>query len=71
MVAETPSGAFVLDIENRLRSASVLPQDTLVLYSQVGLSEAWEESMSNIDPGIYDPLMEGFEDETASTWKAT
>ena len=64
VVAETPSGAFVLDIENRLRSASVLPQDTLVLYSQVGLSEAWEESMSNIDPGIYDPLMEGFEDET-------
>ena len=67
LVAETPSGDFAMDIENNLRSATVLPQDTLVLYSQVGLSQAWEESRSNLDSDLNEFLLdvlEGFKDET-------
>ena len=67
LVAETPSGDFATDIENSLRSATVLPQDTLVLYSQVGLSQVWEESRSNLDSDLNEFLLdvlEGFKDET-------
>lgn len=67
VVAETSSGAFATDRENSLRSATVLPQDTLVLYSQVGLSEAWDDSRSNLEPDLNElmqDLLEGLEDET-------
>ena len=62
LVGETPSRAFTLDGVNRLNSPEALPMDTLVLFSAVGVDQAWEElrdSIENLDPYTQDDF-EGF-----------
>ncbi len=64
VAANTPSGTFTLDTENRLRSAKVLPEDTLILSSGVGVREAWEEGKKALGQDAYGALLEGFKDAT-------
>ena len=62
LVGETPSRAFTLDGVNRLNSPEALPMDTLVLFSAVGVDQAWEElrdSIENLDPDSQNDF-EGF-----------
>ena len=69
LVGETPSRAFTLDGVNRLNSAEALPMDTLVLFSAVGVDQAWEElrdSIENLDPDSqndFEGFLEDVEDE--------
>ena len=62
LVGETPSRAFTPDGVNRLNSPEALPMDTLVLFSAVGVDQAWEElrdSIENLDPDSQNDF-EGF-----------
>ena len=69
LVGETPSRAFTLDGVNRLNSPEALPMDTLVLFSAVGVDQAWEElrdSIENLDPDSqndFEGFLEDVEDE--------
>ena len=69
LVGETPSRAFTLDGVNRLNSAEALPMDTLVLFSAVGVDQAWEElrdPIENLDPDSqndFEGFLEDVEDE--------
>ena len=69
LVGETPSRAFTLDGVNGLNSPEALPIDTLVLFSAVGVDQAWEElrdSIGNLDPDSrndYEGFLEDVEDE--------
>ena len=69
LVGDTPSKAFTLDGVNRLNSAEALPMDTLVLFSAVGVDQAWEElrdSIENLDPDSqndFEGFLEDVEDE--------
>ena len=69
LVGDTPSRAFTLDGVNRLDSAEALPMDTLVLFSAVGVDQAWEElrdSIENLDPDSqndFEGFLEDVEDE--------
>ena len=70
LVGETPSSGFILDDVNRLTSPEALPMDTVVLFSAVGVAQAWEEltdSIENLDPYTqedFEEFLESFEDET-------
>ena len=69
LVGDTPSRAFTLDGVNRLDSAEALPMDTLVLFSAVGVDQAWEElrdPIENLDPDSqndFEGFLEDVEDE--------
>ena len=69
LVGDTPSRAFTLDGVNRLNSPEALPMDTLVLFSAVGVDQAWEElrdSIENLDPDSqndFEGFLEDVEDE--------
>jgi hypothetical protein len=69
LVGETPSRAFTLDGVNGLNSPEALPIDTLVLFSAVGVDQAWEElrdSIENLDPDSqndFEGFLEDVEDE--------
>ena len=69
LVGDTPSRAFTLDGVNRLDSAEALPMDTLVLFSAVGVDQAWEElrdSIENLGPDSqndFEGFLEDVEDE--------
>ena len=69
LVGETPSRAFTPDGVNRLNSPEALPMDTLVLFSAVGVDQAWEElrdSIENLDPDSqndFEGFLEDVEDE--------
>ena len=69
VVYDTPGDSLVLSGENRLRSRDMLPEDTLVLLSTVGIQEMWEEtrdSLAEFNPYSgedVDDLLEAFEDE--------
>ena len=69
LVGETPSMAFTPDRVNRLNSSEALPMDTLVLFSAVGVDQAWEElrdSIENLSPDSqndFEGFLEDVEDE--------
>ena len=68
--SETPSGLFIPETDNRLRSPEALPADTLVLFSGVGADQAWEEltdQIEDLDPYTqedFEEFLEEFEDVT-------
>ncbi len=67
---QTPKGAYlVLDDSTRVRSHEVLPVDTILMVSMVGLHELWDgflDSIEDVDPYAADAFYEfldSFEDE--------
>lgn len=65
-----PIGDFIFDTDSRIESPEVLPSDTVVLLSMVGLDEAWQEGMDALeeaDPYVwedFEELLDEFKEET-------
>ncbi len=71
VVMDTPPRKFVLGSDNQLRSSRVLPADTLILLSNVGVPESWNQFRSTLRDFLPEADVElemflvEFEDDTA------
>ena len=70
VVSEAASRSLSLDSESDLRSAEVVPENTLFLASYAGVTDAWEEfrdTLEDSDPWAaedFDEFLDDLEDET-------
>ena len=70
IVSESASRSLSVDSESDLRSAEVVPEDTLFLLSYAGVTDAWDEfrdTLEDSDPWAaedFDEFLDDLEDET-------